>query len=87
MRSGPGVDSERLGVADAVSLLGFLFLGAWVGDRKHLLGQIGNQLEVVDNLASSICATLDAERQHATEALLQILLRRLMLIVALQTRV
>lgn len=50
------------------------------------VGQVGDELEAVDNLASSTTA-LDAEAQDTTEASLEVLLGRLVVGVALESGV
>lgn len=64
---------------------------------KHLLdgqglgitdvGEVGNQLEAIDNLAAGRTAALDTEAQDTSEAPLEILLGRLVVSVALQAGV
>ena len=51
------------------------------------VGQVGNQLEAVDNLATSGTATLDAEAEDTAKAALQVLLRKLVRGVVGQARV
>ena len=51
------------------------------------VGQVGDQLEAVDNLAASRAAALDAEAQNAAEAALEVLLGRRVRRVALKARV
>lgn len=51
------------------------------------IGQVRDQLEVIHDLATRLAAALDAEREHASEALLEVLLRRLVAGVAFQTRI
>ena len=46
------------------------------------VGQVGDELEAVDNLAAGRAAALDAEAQHAAEAALEVLLGRLVRLVA-----
>lgn len=53
----------------------------------HLLCKVGNQLEAIDNLASSRGTTLDSNGQHTTEAASQVLLRGSVRGVILETRV
>ena len=67
MGSGPGVDGQRLGVAD--------------------VGQVGNQLEAVDDTATRRPAALDADAEHAAIAALQVLLGKLVRGVVLEARV
>lgn len=50
------------------------------------IGQVRNKLETIDNLTSSTTA-FDAEAQNTTEASLEVLLSRLVVRVALKTRV
>lgn len=66
---------------------------SWV-TSKHLLdgqslgitdvGEVGNQLEAIDNLAAGRTAALDTEAQDTSEAPLEILLSSLVVSVALQ---
>lgn len=53
----------------------------------NLLGKVGDQLEAIDNLASSRRATLDANGQNTAEPASQILLRSSMRWVILKTGV
>lgn len=50
------------------------------------IGQVRNKLEAINNLTSST-TTLNAKAQNTTEASLEVLLSRLMVGVALETRV
>lgn len=81
--SGPGVNSQSLGVANARrKTLECTIKHALV---YHLLGKIGNQLEAIDNLASSRRTTLNTNRQNTTKSASQILLRRSVRRVILKT--
>lgn len=55
--------------------------------RGNILGKVRNQLEIVDDLASSGTTALDTEGQHTAEAPFQIPLRGLVVGVALQSGV
>jgi len=79
----PRMDGKRLGVSDAIKNLANSLIPNNLA--QHLLGEIRNHLEVVNDLASSSTTTLDAKRENTTETFLQVALRLFMLIVALQT--
>lgn len=53
----------------------------------NLLCQVGDELEVIHNLASCGTSTLDAKRQNTSKAPREVLLRQLMRGVTLKTRV
>lgn len=52
-----------------------------------ILGNVGDQLEVINDLSTSGSAALDAHRQHTTKAAGQVLLCELVARVILQTGV
>lgn len=60
-------------------------------DRQRLgvtnIGEVGNQLEAIDDLAAGRAAALYAKAQHAAKAALEVLLGRRVGRVALETRV
>lgn len=49
------------------------------------IGQVGNELEAIDNLTTSSRTSLDTEREDTTKSSLEVLLRNLMGLVALET--
>ena len=51
------------------------------------IGKVRNELEVVHNLATSLATSLDTKRKHTTESSRQVLLRKLVALVALKTRI
>lgn len=51
------------------------------------VGQVGNQLKAVDNLATGRAAALDTEAQNTAETALEVLLGRLVRLVALEAGV
>jgi hypothetical protein len=75
----------------ALLLIGELLVSGapWVNSKClgiANIGQVRNKLEAINNLTSST-TTLDTKAQNTTEALLEVLLSRLMVRVALETRV
>lgn len=88
-----GDADEVLGDAGAHALLvGELLVGGGPGvDGEGLgvadVGEVGDELEAVDDLAAGGAAALDAEAQDAAEAALEVALGDGMAAVALETRV
>lgn len=85
MCSGPWMDSEGLGVADAVDIVSTFYLNSASMDNS--LRQVRDELEVIHDLGSSSRTTLHAKGQDTSEAPGKILLGQLMRRMALQTRI
>lgn len=86
VRCGPGVDGQRLRVADAKIMSAVLPVsGSRMGN--NLLRQVGDQLEVVHDLTAGGASSLYTKRQHATKSMAEVLLREAVRLVVLKTGV